>query len=383
MKLALNIWGLCGLFFIEVLGAADNSKCQFWNQLADKLSHADEKSGGALRFACNSSCSNITCNGHFKPSVFTATFEMDLCFGLRLNPCENPVAMDYYVDVPNEDASKAINMSGSIAHNSSFDIPGPTLAGIKTTIVVLVEMVRVNSTHVVYGINADVRATMGGLPTFSENRKVLPPMYIDVPPCTDDMKNLAPMKSPAVCTPLPTTATTPHTPKATKGMSTPKPVTVVNSKTYNQSCELGVGNCEKYEMCIATTDKNKLVRSGVCQCQPDTMFDGNTGFCKPASQTTQKTGSTAKPTNVPSVTIAQNSTDKGKKGGINIVIMDFGRHYCGEGKKRAKTAHGQSRVHEKVSHLCPFGRSHCAYGLEWTYSVWGEDSYSKRQRNKY
>ena len=56
--------------------------------------------------------------------------------------------------------------------------------------------------------------------------------------------------------------------------------------TY-KSCEIGVDNCEEYEMCQATHE-NEHSRAGVCVCQPRAVYDPATLHCKPGGPTTQR-----------------------------------------------------------------------------------------------
>ncbi|XP_060567886.1 uncharacterized protein LOC132726568 isoform X2 [Ruditapes philippinarum] len=307
MKLSLAIIGVCVLCLVKTVQTTEDPApaCQFWNKLAYNLSHASEQNGGVLQFACNHTCNSVSCRGHFKaPPVFSLHFEEDLCFGLRLNQCSSPLALDYYIIVPNS----GVTNSGSISHNDSFDLPGPEVYGIKSTIVVIVEMVRVNATAIKFGVNTNVRASLGGLPGFEDKEKVLPEMYIIVPPCTSGSKAVGPFETPSSCAPLPNIST--QKPATTrKGVTTVKPV----KRTY-KSCELGVGNCKKNEMCKVISE-NPLSRNGICVCQPGVGYDAATGACRAQSTISPDKSTVTKPSAHPSVTVAQ--TTKSKKGGIN------------------------------------------------------------------
>ena len=50
------------------------------------------------------------------------------------------------------------------------------------------------------------------------------------------------------------------------------------AETYHQSCELGLGQCVKNEMCQATGDSS-LSRHGICECIPEASVNPATGYC--------------------------------------------------------------------------------------------------------
>lgn len=309
----------------------DTTECKFWHQLAHNLTTASQLPNSQLILSCNSTCSELTCSGHMEQPL-----NLDFCFGNRLNHCDQPVTMDYYLDVP----SLNISLLGSVAHNDSLEVPGPSLLGGKGTIVILVEMVRVNSSHILFGISGQVKVLIAGIYLFPYKEQVFPPTYIDVPPCSDHNEQKIPFKAPPVCKPPSPPLSTPKSPGSTIASS------VVKSKTYNKTCEFGLDQCSQHEMCVAQT---KLSKGGVCQCELNATLDKTTGYCQPIMPATtrlpkppattrlptQKPPSTQqpvtqKPSGVsnsspspkPSVTEAHGS--KTKKGGINMTGVIIG-----------------------------------------------------------
>ncbi|KAL4221328.1 hypothetical protein ACF0H5_019589 [Mactra antiquata] len=296
---------LCGS--INADDPAESKECKFWHQLAYNLSHAGEvPEAGFLQFACNSTCSSITCSGHMSSLKLPVDVpsDLDFCFGIRLNHCDNPVDMDYYLTIPSYNLTKL----GSISHNDTYVVP--VLARSKSvSMLVVVEMVPINTSYILFGITGKLKLTLAGIDEFPYTEKVFPPTLIDVPPCLTTGSPKTPFVSPNTCVGPPKPAGSTASPVK---ISTVKPV--VKSKTLNGSCEFGLEQCSQYEMCT-TVGK---ARGGICVCDTSSYFDGTVGLCLPKDSS--KPPGTLKPSKLPTTTNKPSVTEANKtsKAGTNI-----------------------------------------------------------------
>ncbi|XP_052214169.1 uncharacterized protein LOC127832638 isoform X8 [Dreissena polymorpha] len=291
MPFRIYVLVLSGL--VGLSGAVE--ECQFWRGLAQNLSQAREELGKMAAISCNSSCSSIDCTIQMQTG-FGSSGNLMFCFGLQLNSCEDPLSMSYYLDVPTVN----ITMSGKFTHDNEYSVPVPdNLAisnAVKTTAIIKVEMVKVNTTHLKFGVNGILKMSVDFplVPAFTKSEPVIPPTIIDIEPCRKNGSDTAPsIKIPRKCVSLPPgTGSTPTTAKI-----------VVNSRTFNKSCEFGLldgTQCSQNEMCayLGSVSKN-----AACQCRPLHFLSATTGFCESLMSLT-----TAKVSDIPNVTQAMSKS---------------------------------------------------------------------------
>ncbi|XP_067653667.1 uncharacterized protein [Haliotis asinina] len=247
--------------------------CQLWKRMAQQLSNEPGKQMSCFANDTHP-CTSLRCSGTYKYTSFmpdSANIEVDYCFGMRLNHCDNPVSMDIYLVVPNRNMS----YNKRISHNTQIQMPGLSfhLKSLGTVDVFLYFYMLRNASNINMSITAKFRIT-SFMHTImwppSLQKEIVPMERIPVPPC---MNGTTP--SPATALPMgschpprwiaptyaPGVSSTPYTPHVRKNASV----------TYNHTCHENTFHCSPEEACNLATQK--------CICRSNFLYDAKKRRC--------------------------------------------------------------------------------------------------------
>ncbi|XP_025084244.1 uncharacterized protein LOC112558170 isoform X2 [Pomacea canaliculata] len=212
-------------------------------------------------------CTRFDCKGAYKYSAANSyiplenSIEVDYCFGLVLNHCDEPLSLDFYVQVP----ARNITVQQRITHDTHLPI-----SGLKYRLKLLVtaegflyfEMGRIGD-QVKFSVTVKVKITSSGTVTWppSLQRKIISNETIPVPPCTAGEQKMSPPLVLSTCNP-------PHWKILSKGFQ------YCDSQSYNKSCNTPVG-CNGPAF---TCNKETLF----CECADNFVFSN--GSCCSLSQ---------------------------------------------------------------------------------------------------
>ncbi|XP_046549575.1 uncharacterized protein LOC124259487 isoform X2 [Haliotis rubra] len=241
--------------------------CQLWKKMAQQLSNEPRKQ--MTCFANDTHpCTSLRCSGTYKYTSFmpdSADIEVDYCFGMRLNHCDNPVSMDIYLVVPN----KNMSYNKRISHNTQIKMPGLSfhLKSLGTVDVFLYFYMLRNASNIHMSITAKFRIT-SFMNTImwppSLQKEIVPMESIPVPPCMNGSTPAPPTTLPmGSCHPPrwiaptnpPGVSSTPYTPHSSKKASL----------TYNHPCYEDTFICSAEEACDLLTKK--------CVCRSNFLYD--------------------------------------------------------------------------------------------------------------
>ncbi|XP_046371119.2 uncharacterized protein LOC124145411 isoform X3 [Haliotis rufescens] len=220
-------------------------------------------------------CSSLRCSGTYKYTSFmpdSSDIEVDYCFGMRLNHCDNPVSMDIYLVVPN----KNMSYNKRISHNTQIQMPGLSfhLRSLGTVDVFLYFYMLRNASTIQMSITAKFRITSFMRTIMwppSLQKEIVPMESIPVPPCLNGSTPSPPTTLPmGSCHPPrwvaptypPGVSSTPYTPHSNKNVS----------NTFNHTCQEDTFICSPKEACDLGTSR--------CVCRPNFQYDPRKRRCE-------------------------------------------------------------------------------------------------------
>ncbi|XP_041356102.1 uncharacterized protein LOC121373498 [Gigantopelta aegis] len=255
------VFAILGVTSSGQQSSEDESACALWKQMAQQLSHQK-----ANEMTCYSNttdpCTSLHCTGTYMYTSWVLPidmtgFEVDYCFGMTLNHCDNPVSIDIYLQVP----AKNVSYQRRVSHDTQLQVPGLTFSyGDFGTVDVFLHfhMVRVGN-KLTLSITCKLRITSLGASFWPDHlqKVIVPQEQIPVPSCPDTTRGTSAPQVFRQCrpprwVPLPTTAV----PKGSPVVST-----IAQSVTHKKYCN-DTQHCGRWEVCSNNT----------CICQMEYTF---------------------------------------------------------------------------------------------------------------
>lgn len=188
---------------------SEHESCQGWDSIAGALT---QSTGAQQQCWSNGTrpCTRIDCNGAYEYNSDNSfiplggqSIEVDYCFGIILNHCDDPISLDFYIQVP----AKNVNRTTRIYHNTILSVPGLnyTLGSATAQGYLYFQMKRVNDT-VTFSVTVKVRVDIVGILSSwpaALQRRLISNETVPVPPCAPGSKDVSDIPDLGHCHPPP------------------------------------------------------------------------------------------------------------------------------------------------------------------------------------
>ena len=177
----------------ETSGQAQRERaCEAWGEMARVMTGS-----GRVQTCGSSDCSRLDCSGtvHFSHLPVHVkgvdSFTFNYCFGFKLNSCNRPVSMDFYIDLPQRNVSKELRIAGDRSVDlKGVEIPMGRLGKASPQLDFLFE--KQDDGTVKVSIKSRVKVTTFGMSFFLSQleRTLVDEERIPALPCTEVMNDL-------------------------------------------------------------------------------------------------------------------------------------------------------------------------------------------------
>ncbi|KAK6185262.1 hypothetical protein SNE40_007532 [Patella caerulea] len=280
-KVGYLVFKVLALLFVIILqvhcddAPSKEKACGYWKRIADQMSNQSQQMHCVA--SLTDPCTRLDCRGtyQYRSSLIptpTNSLEMDFCFGIALNHCDEPVSLDIYLQIP----KRHVSYQSRVRHDELMKIPG---GSIKTASLGQVDaflyfhMVKSES-FVNFSMVVKLKITaLGGLGIWPSGlqRTLVPIERIPVPPCAHPTNDSA-MLPPPVCLP-------PHWRQISEPVTQQSVTRATNpSVTFNKACNDG-------QQCAATEACNE--QNNICVCYDDFLYNETVKACVTKSRLNQ------------------------------------------------------------------------------------------------
>ncbi|XP_050395868.1 uncharacterized protein LOC126814629 isoform X2 [Patella vulgata] len=273
---------VCALFFVIILQVhcddvpSKEEACGYWKRIADQMSNQSQQ----MHCVANSTdpCTRLDCQGTYKYRSWmiptSTNIEIDFCFGIVLNHCDEPVALDIYLQIP----KRNVSYQSRVRHDELMKIPGGSITTAsfgKVDAFLYFHMVKTGS-FVNFSMVIKLKITaLGGFSMWPPGlqRTLVPNERIPVPPCEHPTNDSA-VIPPPVCQPPHWRQISGHVPQQSVTPGTNPSV------TFNKTCSDADG-----QQCAETEACNEQIN--ICVCYDDFVYDKTVKACVTKSRLNQ------------------------------------------------------------------------------------------------